>query len=350
MRWAMLVVSSVLLGGLLETAGLPAGFLLGGMAAAIGMAVSGRGVTIAPVVFQLAQAVIGVMIARTITWPILAEIGRDWPVFAAGVFSVIAISLSIGWVLTRWQLLPGPTAIWGMAPGAAVAMTVMAGDYGADERLVAFMQYLRVVVVATLASVVGASVGQAPVASHGIAWLGGGTPTLFAATLGLIAVAFGLGRVWRVPAGGLILAMILGALAQNGAGLAITLPEPLLAVNFIVVGWAIGSRFTRDTLGHVVRALPSVLVSLVVLVAACGGLAMAMVELAGIDPLTAYLATSPGGADSIAIIANGTHVDVAYVVAMQLARFLVVMCIGPPLARLMTRRAGYGGAVDTTAP
>ena len=45
---------------------------------------------------------------------------------------------------------------------------------------------------------------------------------------------------------------------------------------------------------------------------------------AGVDPLTAYLATSPGGSDSIAIIAASTNVDVSFVMAMQTVRMLAV--------------------------
>jgi uncharacterized membrane protein AbrB (regulator of aidB expression) len=41
-----------------------------------------------------------------------------------------------------------------MLPGAATVMMVMVEAYGADFRLVAFMQYLRVVLVAAVASVV----------------------------------------------------------------------------------------------------------------------------------------------------------------------------------------------------
>ena len=61
---------------------------------------------------------------------------------------------------------------------------------------------------------------------------------------------------------------------------------------------------------------------------------------AGIDPLTAYLATSPGGADSVAIIAASSHVDVPFVMALQTGRFLVVLLIGPRLARFVARRVG----------
>jgi membrane AbrB-like protein len=60
----------------------------------------------------------------------------------------------------------------------------------------------------------------------------------------------------------------------------------------------------------------------------------------GTDPLTAYLATSPGGADSVAIIAASSHVDLPFVMAMQMARFILVLLLGPTLARVVARWAG----------
>ena len=56
----------------------------------------------------------------------------------------------------------------------------------------------------------------------------------------------------------------------------------------------------------------------------CGGVAALMVVARGVDPLTAYLATSPGGSDSIAIIAASTNVDVSFVMAMQTFRMIAV--------------------------
>ena len=58
----------------------------------------------------------------------------------------------------------------------------------------------------------------------------------------------------------------------------------------------------------------------------------------GIDPLTAYLATSPGGMDSVAIIAAASDsVDLSFVMALQAARFLFVLIFGPSIARLVAR-------------
>lgn len=57
----------------------------------------------------------------------------------------------------------------------------------------------------------------------------------------------------------------------------------------------------------------------------------------GIDPLTAYLATSPGGLDSIAIIATSTPVDLPFVMALQTARFLLVLLLGGPISKAVAR-------------
>ena len=47
----------------------------------------------------------------------------------------------------------------------------------------------------------------------------------------------------------------------------------------------------------------------------------------------AYLATSPGGADSVAIIAAASKVDVPFVMAMQTTRLVTVIFLAPILTR-----------------
>jgi hypothetical protein len=79
--------------------------------------------------------------------------------------------------------------------------------------------------------------------------------------------------------------------------------------------------------------LPVILASIFTLIALCGGLAFALHEAVGTDALTAYLATSPGGADAVAIIAASSRVDLPFVMAMQIGRLLVAVLVGPTLAR-----------------
>jgi membrane AbrB-like protein len=279
------------------------------------------------------------MIARSITPAIVDMVLRDWPLFLIMILAVIFASNGFGWLLARARVVPGTTAVWGSAPGAATAMTLMAEAHGADVRLVAFMQYLRVVMVVVVASVIS-RLWMMPSAAGAVSvpWFPPVLWTPFAETLALAGLGAVLGRVLRVPAGPLLLPLIIGAVLHGTALMTIELPPWLLAASYGLVGWGIGLRFTRPILVHAARALPRLAAAILALIALCGGLAVALTWIAGIDPLTAYLATSPGGADSVAIIAGSTTVDMPFVMAMQTARFVVVLLIGPGLARFFARR------------
>ncbi|MEJ0015567.1 MAG: AbrB family transcriptional regulator [Acetobacteraceae bacterium] len=341
LRWIVLLLLSAVFAVGLEAMRLPAALLLGPMIAAILVALAGSGLRVPPPPVLIAQSVIGCMIARTIPPAIIGEIARDWPLFVAVVAALIAASSTIGWVLTRWRVLPGTTAVWGSSPGAASAMMLMAAAYGADIRLVAFMQYLRVLMVALVATIVArlwTSGGSVPATE--IVWFPPIAWGAFAATLVLVALGAASARLRRIPAAPLLVPLGLGLTLQDLGWLTIELPPWFLAISYLVVGWSVGLGFNRAILRHAARALPRVVLSILVLIAICGGLAAVLVVVAGIDPLTAYLATSPGGADSAAIIAMASNVDVAFVMAMQITRLILVLLIGPSLAGFIARRAG----------
>ena len=164
--------------------------------------------------------------------------------------------------------------------------------------------------------------------------------TPFIGTLALIGFGTICARLRRLPAAPLLVPLGVGVVLQDAGLLSIVLPPWLLVASYAIVGWSTGLGFNRAILRHAAQALPRVLVSILVLIGVCAGLAAVLVELAGIDPLTAYLATSPGGADSAAIIAMASNVDVAFVMAMQTTRLILVLLIGPSLAGFIARRAG----------
>ncbi len=344
MQWAILIAMSVLAVAGLELLHLPAALLLGPMAAAILLASAEGSVRVPAIPFYAAQGIVGCMIARGIPVTVLTEIARDWPLFLAGVLWTVVVAAALGWLLTRWRILPGTTAVWGFSPGAASSMTLISEAYGADVRLVAFMQYLRVVCVVVVASAV-ARIWVGPVeAAPAVDWFPDIRWPWFVATMAVAAAGIGIALRFRVPAGPLLLPLAIGVALQDFGWLTIELPPWLLAVSYALVGWAIGLRFTRPILLHAARALPRVLMSIVALIVLCGAFAAVLVLFAGVDPLTAYLATSPGGMDSAAIIAasSGT-VDLPFVMAMQTARVIVVLLTGPSLARFIARRTGAAG-------
>ena len=218
-------------------------------------------------------------------------------------------------------------------------MVLMAGAFGADARLVAFMQYLRVILVSISAAMIarlwvdtsGVEV-QPSIWFPAIEWAALGTTLAIAAAGGLA------GRLLRLPSPYFLGAAIVGALVHLGLGAPMQLPAWLLGLSYMLIGWAIGLNFTRAILHHAARALPSIVGSIVALMSFCGGLAWLLSHELGIDPLTAYLATSPGGMDSVAIIAAASdNVDLSFVMALQSARLVIVLAVGPSLARLVAR-------------
>ena len=132
--------------------------------------------------------------------------------------------------------------------------------------------------------------------------------------------------------------MIGGAVLEGTGLVTITLPQWLLAMTYAFLGWNIGLGFTREILMHASRALPQVMLAMAVMIGVSGGLALVLVYAAGIDPMTAYLATSPGGMDSVAIIGASTNADLSFVMALQTLRLVIVLIAGPPLARFISQR------------
>ncbi|MEK0084878.1 AbrB family transcriptional regulator [Geminicoccaceae bacterium SYSU G07066] len=338
--WAVLLVLSLALAFTLQRAGLPAAFLLGALLVAMALALKGIDLRLPRFSFLGAQALIGCMIAEAVTGSILATVAQAWAVMLLTVATTILAGGIVGWGLTRLEVLPGTTAAWGSSPGAASAMVAMAEEYGADPRLVAFMQYLRVVVVVLSASLVSRLLlGQAAPAMvpAGEPWL---PPLLpFVATLGIAAIGAVAGRCLWIPAGPLLLPMAIGAVLHVAGIVAITLPPWLLGIAYLALGWYVGLRFDLEVTRYAVRAIPRLLLATLALIGLCALSAWLLTRFLPIDGLTAFLATSPGGLDSVAIIAVGSNADVPFVLAIQTLRLFLVVLVGPPLARFIARTA-----------
>ncbi|MGA2779977.1 MAG: AbrB family transcriptional regulator [Steroidobacteraceae bacterium] len=346
-RWGLLFLVSLALIVPLEILRLPAALLLGAMAAAILIAVFDGNLIVPHWPYVLAQGLIGCLVARSIGPAILATMLRQWPLFLAGVGSVLFISTSLGALLARLKILPGTTAVWGSSPGAATVMVLMSEGFGGDPRLVAYMQFLRVMLVAVVASIVArlwapsgaitrAAIDWFPAVAAAPLW-----QTIALAVLGAVA-----GAKSKIPAGALLVPLFIGIALSCAHTITITLPPWLMAGCYALVGWSIGLRFSREIVVYAARVFPAIAASTLTLIVLCGGLALLLHLYVGTDPLTAYLATSPGGADSVAIIAASTHVDVPFVMAMQVARFMIVLIVGPSLARIVARWTGSFRTID----
>ena len=339
MAWPILIALTVPVTGLLLWLHVPAALMLGPLAAGIVFAAAGGQVRFPVSVFAVAQGIVGCLIARMVPLSIVGDILGHWVLFSFGVVSVLAASCGLGWLMTRLQMLPGTTALWGISPGAASVMTFMAESYGADIRLVALMQYLRVFLVAGIAALVARMFGvSSTYGAAAIVWFPEVHWLPLGETLALAIAGPMIARGLNSPAGAFLVPMVVGIGLTHFGFMTIELPTWLLAGSYALVGWNVGLRFTRPLLVHAALALPRILVCTLLLIAICGGIAALFVLVADVDPLTAYLATSPGGSDSIAIIAASTDCDVSFVMAMQTVRMIAVLLLAPVLTKFIAER------------
>ena len=342
LQWVSLLIITFLTTAICEWLSLPAALLLGPMFAGIIAQTLGAGLRLPKGSTYFSQAVIGCLIARSINQEILHVFLAQWPILIGTVSMTLLASISLGWAIGRMGILPGTTAIWGLLPGAASVMVMMAEDFGADARLVAFMQYLRVLLVTVTASIIARFWVHIPTSAlNPIVWFAPIHPTAFAVSIGVICISLFAILLPKISGGVLIVSMTLGGYIQLKEIAQIELPMWLLAIAFAIIGWNVGLRFTRQVLVSAAKALPETIFSIAVLILFCMGLATMLVYVLNADPLSAYLGTSPGGVDSAAIIAASTKVDIAFVMALQIMRFLITLLIGPSLSRYVANRSRY---------
>ena len=112
-------------------------------------------------------------------------------------------------------------------------------------------------------------------------------------------------------------------------------PPGVPQVAYLILGLWVGLLFDGASVKRAGRLFRAVLLaSSVGLVLACAALGWLLAALTGIEGITAYLATTPGGMDSVAIVALGSGADAPLVLAVQMLRLLAVVLAGALLGRL----------------
>nr|WP_256675569.1 AbrB family transcriptional regulator [Pseudomonas sp. ALS1279] len=338
--WLILALLSVGSSALLYQQELPGAFMLGPMGAALAMALCGAGLRLHRNFSLAAQSVMGCLIAALVTPPLLAVYLDYWlelsviNVVTLGVITLIAV------IVTQRQWLPNTTAIWGLFPGAASAMVFLADTHHSDPRVVALMQYSRIALV-TLASIsLAAMLGHAGGTAQAIASplkLTWSLPEIYSPALAGLALAlcgFCVAKLSGVGSLALLLPALGGTVLQATGTTVIDTPAYVFVPAFVITGWYVGLTFSRSSVRHCLSLLPVILSTLVAVILVCGLLSLVLALLIpDIDPLTAYLALSPGGIETIVIIASDVDVFLPLILASQFLRLIMVLSVGPTVAK-----------------
>jgi uncharacterized protein len=338
------LASAVAVSALFAALGLPSPTLFGGLVAGLVRALAvPRRAELPRGAMTAAQAAVGVAMGSLIDLATLTTVAAHWlPVLLVTVGTLL-LSLVAGLLLRLQRGITPVTGAFSMIAGGASGITAMARDLGADARMVAVLQYLRVLLIVVLMPVVATGVygarpgtGTATPAGDAPGW-----PVGLAFTVGCAVVGLLVGRLARIPVASLLGPLVIAAVADlSGLAHGAEVPGPVQMAAFLVIGLQVGISFTRASLRTIGRALPLALAIILGLIAACAGLGAVLASAAGVSPLDGYLATTPGGLYAVLATAADSGADTTFVLAVQVLRLFVMLLSAPLLARFLRRSGG----------
>lgn len=353
-NWILLAAVSVAVTVPLRLLGVPSAGLFAALVVGIGLALANLAPKAVPRKIGIAaQGVLGVYIGTMVSRDALGALGPHWMVVLAVALATLLISVAAGALLGLRRDVSPLTGSLAMVAGGASGLVAIARELGADDRVVAVVQYLRVALVTASMPIVVTLIYRAERTHHaGPVGQSGSTPWYLSVLVLLVLVLAGatVGRWIRLPGAGLLGPLALTVVLQlSGIPFDLSVPAVLVEVGYLIIGWQAGVAFTRESLRAVGRTLPAALALIVVLTVATAGLGVLLAHVAGLTPLEGYLATSPGGVYAVLATAVETGSNVTFVIAAQVVRILLMLFAAPFLAkgiRALSERRGRRPALS----
>lgn len=338
-RWGVLSAGVATAGVVLSRIEVPSPVLFGAFVAGIGFALISRTALHVPAGLSIAaQAVIGVTVGSYLQRSTLAAVSAKWASVVPTCIATLAVSILAGFVLAKVAPVDRATSSFGMIAGGAAGIIAISRELGADERMVAVLQYLRLLIIVALTPVIATTLfGAAGLSTRGGA--AGGLPAVgFVALCALGGVAFG--RLLRLPAGDLLGPLAIAAFCSIGfgSGSATSVPALVQDAAFAVIGLQVGLRFTIASLREARGLLPAAITIIGAMILISAGVGAVLAHFAHVTQLDGYLATTPGGFSAVVAFTLGTNANFAFILSVQVLRTLVMLMAAPPLARWVAGR------------
>lgn len=339
-RWG--TVSACVAGAsvVLSRAGAPSPVLFGAFVAAIGFALISRTALHVPAGLSIsAQAVIGVAVGTYLQRSTLAAVSAKWASVVPTCIATLAVSILAGFILAKVAPVDRATSSFGMIAGGAAGIISISRELGADERMVAVLQYLRLLIIVALTPLIATTMFGAAGLNTRAGAGGGLTAVGFAALCASSGVA--LGRLLRLPAGDLLGPLIVAAVYSIGFGSGSETSVPPLVQDcaFAIIGLQVGLRFTVANLREARVLLPAAITIIGAMILISAGLGAVLAYFAHVTQLDGYLATTPGGFSAVVAFTLGTNANFAFVLSVQVLRTLIMLVAAPPLARWVAGRS-----------
>lgn len=274
-------------------------------------------------------AVIGLMIGARITPDLFSNASRLLISLAAlSGFVVLAHSYNY-LIFRRIGGYDRSTAFFSATPGGLYESISMGEAAGADMSRLLLQQFMRIIVVVTTVPI-GLSLwtGEAVGSSSGISMAKGVVPWQMLPELALAGGAgFLLGRMLRLPAWQLIGPMAVAGLLSLTGLVELAVPQWLVNVAQIIIGTALGMRFTGLSRGLILRGVGLGLLSVGGMLAMAAVIALILLPLYedGFDVL--LISFAPGGVTEMALIALSLHANPALVTLHHVFRIILTVFV-----------------------
>ena len=140
------------------------------------------------------------------------------------------------------------------------------------------------------------------------------------------------------PAGALIGAMVAIAAIKLLGNEAPNMPGALRVGALIIIGWDLGSRFNKQLVATLTNNVAPLVLVIACFLITGWVLAWMLWKFGVMDPVTAVLATSPGGLVQMGALTSETQANAALVVGFHLLRIVAVLLSAPLISRLASNQ------------
>lgn len=322
-------------GWILNQLNVPLAWMLGAMMVTAVLAAFGAPLKSAPPLRATMLCVLGVSIGSTFT-PAVLEGASEWAL-SLGMLAFYAIASSFvgATILTMRAGWDPATAFFSAVPGGLTDMILAGSERGGDERSMALVHTLRIMVTVLVIPLALAASGDpsgrvsnvisptwAGLSGSDLVWL------LLAGAAGMAA-----GKLCRLPAYVFTGPMIASALIHIVGLSSSRPPADLVNAAQVVIGVSIGCRFVGIRFGEVARTMIVGVLFALLLIALGAAFAAIGSQITQASFSSLWLAFAPGGLAEMVLMGLTLGLDPAFVSTHHLFRFLLILGI----ARLMFR-------------
>lgn len=312
----------------------PLAWMIGAMVATTIAAAAGLPIALPnPLRFGMI-AVLGAVLGSAFTPDIPAAALRWLPSLAALPLYTGLVTALLWVYLRRVGGYDAITAYYASVPGGLNEMVYMAREAGADDRAVSLLHATRVLFVVCLLPL-WFWLTQDYVRDTSLFNQGAAMSWREAAYLLLAGAAgFFAARAIRMPAAALTGPLVAaGALYISGVVTAAP-PAPVRAIAQLVVGTALGCRFSGTPFGQIGRTMVLGIGGTAIMLALTAAFAVGLHALApALERDALLLAFAPGGLAETSLIALGLGINAAFVSTHHVIRIGMLVIAGPTLGR-----------------